>query len=61
MKAFVIMGNDYPESVFADKDAADNYVKSKMDDEREEHERKNPGGFYSPRIYWRSYEFEIIV
>ena len=54
MKVYVIMGNDFPESVFASEEVAERYVKAKMADPANRHERSN-----TPRIYWRSYEFEL--
>lgn len=52
---YVIMGNDYPDCVLADKDAADEYVAYKKDMEKinQRKGRKTP-------IYWRHYEFKLI-
>lgn len=47
MKVYVIMGNDFPECVFADKLDADEYVKDR--------EQPKPR-----RIHWRVYEFDLI-
>lgn len=49
MKVFVVMGNDFPDCVFDDSDKADEYIKTKKDDDQKEFRR----------IYWRSYEFEV--
>lgn len=53
MKVWVIMGNDFPNSVFSNEEDADAYVAC-MDAA----EKKKLKGF-GPRIYWRSYEFEV--
>lgn len=54
MKVFVVMGNDFPESVFETEAAAEKYVEQKKAADPEH--RKQYGG---PRIYWRTYEFEV--
>lgn len=55
MKIFVIMGNDFPDRVFADEAKADAFCKEKMDEQR-----VGLKPYEHPRIYWRSYEFEVI-
>jgi hypothetical protein len=54
MRAWVIMGNDYPDAVFLSAAEADAYVaaaKREQEAMRDDDCRK--------RIYWRHYEFEI--
>jgi hypothetical protein len=53
MKVWVIMGNDYPDCVFATEEAAEKYLRSKMDDPA------NKLKYGGARIYWRHYEFEV--
>ncbi len=50
----VVMGNDFPEAVFLSIDRANEFIDKKRaeDDERLKKDR-------GPRIYWRSYTFEI--
>lgn len=50
---FVVMGNDYPHSVWSDGPAAEAYCKGKMD------AQKCDPLYLSPRIYWRVYPFEV--
>ena len=55
MKVWVVMGNDYPESVFASEAAAKEYVEQK---------KAAPdylGKYGDPRIYWNVYEFPLIA
>jgi hypothetical protein len=54
MKVFVVMGNDYPDSVFSTQDAAEAYVEKKRaaDPERQ----RLYGGMM---IYWRWYSFDL--
>lgn len=59
MKVYVIMGNDYPSRVYADEAKAEAFVDEKTREEKElaakpVHQRSRG------RIYWRSYEFELI-
>lgn len=62
MKVWVVMGNDYPDSVYKTENAAATFINAK-NEEREKADRKKrrlgsgSGGY--GRIYWRSYEFEI--
>lgn len=54
MKVYVVMGNDYPDCVFANEAAADSYITEKK--------KADPSfgvKYAAPRIYWRSYEFEL--
>lgn len=53
MKVWVIMGNDFPDCVFAAEEAAAAYIKAKEADEAKQREK----GF--GRIYWRSYAYEV--
>ena len=55
MKVWVIMGNDYPDSVFASEEAAEKYIAGK----KAEHLRAQQLGGGFSRIHWRSYEFEV--
>jgi hypothetical protein len=60
-KVWVIMGNDFPDSAFSDEEKAEAYVTAKKAQDRAEHD-KDPQRYkypYSPRIYWRHYEFEV--
>ncbi len=59
MKVWVIMGNDYPHKVFADKEKAEEYLEKKEAVEKEIasrplHSRERG------RIYWRLYDFEVV-
>lgn len=54
MKVFVVMSNDFPDSVFADKENADAYVAC-----MEAAEKKRKLGSPGARIYWRYYEFKL--
>jgi hypothetical protein len=54
VRVFVVMGNDYPDSVFASEADAEAYIQQKKDEPGNRHEH---GGGY--RIYWRAYEFEL--
>lgn len=49
MKVWVVMSNDYPDSVFATERLAETYI------QRQQQRRDD----YSPRIYWRAYEFNV--
>lgn len=49
MNVYVVMGNDYPDSVFDSEQAAERYCEEK----RRAHKRGEP------RIYWRTYEFKV--
>jgi hypothetical protein len=51
MKVWVIMSNDYPESVFSNEEKAGAYVKEKNDKDKEKHPYR--------LIFWRSYEFDV--
>jgi hypothetical protein len=53
MKVWVLMGNDFPDSVYATKKKAEAAVKQKRiaDDRNVDH---------YPRIYWRYYELEVL-
>jgi len=53
MKVWVIMGNDYPDSVFASEAAAEKYV-----NERKAEDNPTKDGLCR-RIYWRAYEYEV--
>lgn len=53
MKVWVVMSNDFPDSVFADQENADAFVNCM---EVAEKKRVRDWG---RRIYWRAYEFEL--
>lgn len=53
MKVFVVMSNDFPDSVFADKENAEAFVACMKVVEKKRVPRSGP------RIYWRYYEFEL--
>lgn len=55
MKVWVVMGNDYPAAVCASAQAAEIFIDGKKSED-EERKRSEGGG---PRIYWRSYEFDL--
>lgn len=48
-KVWVVMGNDYPEAVFATEAAANAFIDTKP----------KPANMWERRIYWRAYEFEV--
>lgn len=52
MRVWVIMGNDYPDAVFASEEAANAYVETKKAEPASQ-------GQFSPRIYWRAYDFQL--
>lgn len=54
MQVYVVMSNDFPDSVFSTEAAAKAYVNRKND--APENRLPSGGG---PRIYWRSYEFDL--
>lgn len=49
MPVWVVMGNDFPDSVFDNSEAAERHCDSKRDG-HETHAR---------RIYWRVYKFQL--
>jgi hypothetical protein len=53
MAVWVVMGNDFPDSVFSNSADAASYVARMY-----ALEKKKQKGF-GPRIYWRSYRFEV--
>lgn len=55
MKVWVLMGNDYPEAVFASEEAAEAEVKRRMDEQRAVKPK-----WAAPRIYWRTYAFDLV-
>jgi hypothetical protein len=54
MKVWVLMGNDFPEAVFADQIAAEAEVKRRMDEQR-----VGKPNWDTPRVYWRVYDFKL--
>lgn len=55
MKVYVVMGNDRPECVLAEKEAADEYVayKKSLEPGRQKYGRQLS-------IHWRYYEFDLV-
>ena len=53
MKVWVVMGNDYPDSVFWTEEAANRYCEERRN---EPGNKREYGGY---RIYWRAYGFEV--
>lgn len=53
------MGNDYPSAVFDTEEKADAHVEEKKAEDKARHEKERPTWPYSPRIFWRAYEFEL--
>ncbi|HMH98995.1 MAG TPA: hypothetical protein VK577_20865 [Bradyrhizobium sp.] len=53
MKVFVLMGNDFPDRVFANETEANEVCQTLMD------ARGNQGDHGFRRIYWRVYPFEL--
>lgn len=58
MQVFVVMGNDYPDSVFLEEKAAERYCEEKRNSPEEKRHRERWSGT-SVRIYWRVYKFEL--
>ena len=56
MKVYVVMSNDFPDSVFASKQVADRYVKSKMEEQKPKY--KFDHSFSTP-IYYKVYVFSV--
>lgn len=52
----VVMGNDYPESVFSEEAAARRYVLAKTQEQRVKSAKERTP---SPRVYWSMYSFEV--
>jgi len=53
-KVYVVMGNDFPDCVFAKEADADEYVNTKTAVEREKQLHR-----VGPRIHYRHYEMEV--
>jgi len=56
MKVWVVMGNDFPETVLDSADGAFSFVKEQKRLGNIEAEKKS---WNRPTIYWRFYEFEL--
>lgn len=60
---YVVMGNDFPEAVFADKGEAERFAKEKMDSQKAKHAEEDARfgrkTFYTPRVFWRVYAFPL--
>ncbi len=56
MTVFVVMSNDFPDSVFSTESAAEQYVDLKLEQQRA---AKGSGAFFGSHIHWRWYEFEL--
>lgn len=54
---YVVMGNDFPEAVFDNEPAAEAYIA--LLKARDRVEQNSFGRNYMPRIYWRTYAFEV--
>lgn len=54
MQVWVVMGNDYPDAVFDNEQAAVNYCATKKA-LNEDHQRRYGGGW----IHWRANEFTL--
>lgn len=56
MRVWVLMGNDFPEAVFASREEAEQEVaaRKKLDEIERQQVRR-----LSPKIYWRAYEFKL--
>lgn len=54
MKVYVVMGNDYPDSVFLSEEVAQSYC-----DEKNAESKREAGPLGGRRVYWRHYEFEL--
>lgn len=55
MKVYVVMGNDYPSRVYKTRRGAAKFI-----EEKEEYDVKRMRETGGPKIYWRSYEFDVI-
>lgn len=53
-KVWVVMSNDFPDSVWSSEDEAKKYVQEKMDDPE-----NITGHGYTRRIYYRAYQFKV--
>lgn len=53
---WVIMGNDYPDAVFADEEKANAYIDKRKKEDEEKFKRQLG---YGVKVYWRAYEFEL--
>lgn len=52
---YVVMSNDYPDSVFRKKVDADAYCQRKMDEQKVDLK-----SYEGVRFYYRSYEFDVL-
>ena len=63
MKVWVVMGNDYPDSVHASEEAAELYIAKLKVLAAEEAQHLYPDirsrTAHVMRIYWRHYEFKV--
>lgn len=62
MKIWIVMGNDFPDDkAFVDEATANAYIAEKKATDLERWKKENPGREpLTPRIYWRSYEAELV-
>ena len=51
-KTYVVMANDFPDSVFSSEKKAEAYCDNQRNNDK-------PKSVYSPRVYWRIHEFII--
>lgn len=56
MIVHVVMTNDFPDSVYADKTEAEKLCADKMQEQK-----KDLRPYEAPRVYWRVYEFDLKV
>lgn len=63
MRVYVVMGNDYPESVWSRAQSAASHIRALKRIERAKFELDHPrmlkSGYFSPRIHWRYYKFDL--
>lgn len=58
-KVYVVMGNDYPKTVFSTDLSAEEFCKRALAKDKAEALRLGDRDYGSPRIYWRWYSFEL--
>lgn len=54
-RVFVVMGNDYPHSVYGDQEAADTYCAERM-----AAQKVGKPTWETPQIHYRVYPFDVI-
>jgi len=61
MKVFIVMGNDFPATVFATEQGAEDFCTRSRESQKKVQElakAQNPHSYFA-RIYWRVYDFEV--